>query len=725
MNQQNLDEIIGRATALAYKLDHEYVTLEHFTVALMTDIDVINILQKCDVSAADIALSVSKYLVETSMPRKVSKRPGKTAAMERIFHRAYAQAILAGERGVTSVDLIISIMSESDSMTVYLLEKSGLTRELIISKRASDVSEFPEEPTQFCKNLNEAAQLGEIDPLIGRETEVRDVQEIISRRRKNNVIITGDPGVGKTAIAEGLASKIVSGDVPELLKNKVIWSLDVGALTAGTKYRGDFEDRLKNLMAFFEADPNVILFIDEIHMILGAGSTSNGSVDAANILKPALSKGKIQTIGATTLEEYRKHFEKDRAMMRRFQKMVISESSISDSKKIIRGLQKHYENFHGVSYTDAALDAAVELSAKFINQQYLPDKAIDQIDRTGAIAKLENHGKHVTVGVSEIEAAIAKSAGVPIELIRQSDNDKYKTLAKAMKNKVFGQDEAIEQIEDAVILSKSGLREANKPIASFLFIGPTGTGKTETAKRLAEHLGIKLLKYDMSEYMEKHSVSKLIGAPPGYVGFSEDGSGHLINDIEQYPNSILLIDEVEKAAPEVMQIFLQIMDNSNLANTAGKEVNFNNVIIIMTSNLGARDMDKPTIGFGDTSGNSNADDKAVEQFFAPEFRNRLDNIIKFNKLDIKHTRKIVQLIVKETNGLLSTHGLKLKLSPAVVKYLVKNGYSPALGARPLKRLFESKIKKPLSRSILFDKNENAKKVNVEITDEEVITFTYT
>lgn len=729
MNSQNLDSIITRAADLAIQLDHEYVTLEHLTTALMTDLAVIKVLIGCGVSASDVVTSLTDHLIKSTIdeiPRLISARPSKTSAMERIFHRAYAQAIFSGEDGVNGVDLLISIMSELDSMAAYILSEHGLTREGILAQALENEGIAPvEQPDKFCKNLNEAAKAGDIDPLIGRDFEMASIQEIISRRRKNNVIITGDPGVGKTAIAEGLAYRIVSGDVPAPLKNKIVWSLDVGALTAGTKYRGDFEDRMKKLMEFFEADPNVILFIDEIHMILGAGSTSGSSIDAANILKPALSKGKIQTIGATTYEEYRKHFEKDRAMMRRFQNLVIEESSVEESKQILLGLRDHYEKFHNVSYTDEALNAAVDLSSKYVRQQWLPDKAIDALDRTGAIAKLANNNAHSTIGVSEIEEAISKVAGVPIELIRMTDNDKYKTLAASMKKKVFGQDSAIDEIEDAVILSKSGLREPNKPIASLLFTGPTGTGKTETARRLAEHLAIPLIKYDMSEYMEKHTVSKLIGAPPGYVGFSNGGSGQLITDIEKNPNCVLLIDEVEKAATEVMQVFLQIMDDSRLTSSAGKTVNFDNVIVIMTSNLGARQMATVSMGFRDavnTSGRSK-EDAAVEEFFAPEFRNRLDGYIKFNALEKKHMRKIVHLTIKESNGLLALHNLKMKLTPAAITYLVNNGYTPELGARPMKRLFETKVKKPLSRSILFDRNKKHTKVLVDVEDDTMV-FVY-
>ena len=703
----NLNAILSGATELASDLNHDYVTLEHLTLALLSlDSTVTAIISECGADPLAIHTEFTQHLHNVDLPKLKGSRPNKTTAMERIFHRAYAQALFSGEAGVTGVDILISVMSEIECPAAYILSRHGLTRESVLTVAISSASTYGGlVPEQFCTNLNDAAERGEIDPLIGRTEEVLAVQEAISRRRKNNIIIVGEPGIGKTAIAEGLASRIVAGDVPPALKKKTIWSLDVGALTAGTKYRGDFEERMKDLMEFFESDPNVILFIDEIHMIMGAGSSSSGTLDAANILKPALSKGTIQTIGSTTNEEYRKNFEKDRALMRRFQKLVIEEPSLTDAKLILKGLQPVYEKFHNVSYTPEAINAAVNLSAKYVHDLKLPDKAIDVIDRLGSKVKLANSGAHTTIDVDLIEEAIAKLARLPIEVVRQTDNDLYKTLAPSLKKSVFGQDGAVDQIEDAIILSKSGLREDHKPIASFLFTGPTGTGKTETAKKLADHLGIKLIRYDMSEYMERHAVSKLIGAPPGYTGYGDGdaGSGKLINDIEANPNCVLLIDEVEKAAPEVMQVFLQIMDDSRLTGSDGKEINFNNVVIIMTSNLGARDMDTDAIGFGSSESNkSSIQDKAIEEFFAPEFRNRLDSIVKFEKLDKSHMRKILSLMVKDTNVKLKPRGLKIKLDKTTTAFLVENGYTPLLGARPLKRLYEKTVTKPLSRTLMFN-----------------------
>jgi len=540
--------------------------------------------------------------------------------------------------------------------------------------------------------------------VIGRNDVINDICQTLARRNKSNVLMVGDPGVGKTAIAEGLALKIVEGQVPNALKEKVVYSLDIGALLAGTRYRGDFEERIKTVLDSLEEDKNVILFIDEIHMIMGAGSAGSSNVDVANLLKPLLGRGKLLTMGATTNDEYSTHFEKDKALLRRFQRVDIEPTDVPTTIEIMKGLKPFFEDFHGVTYTDELVEKSVDLADRYIKNKFFPDKAVDVIDASGATVKLR--GEEI-VNTSDIVHVISKMSNIGKDVIDVDSTEGYKSLDKRIKTKVYGQDEAIDQIVEAILVAKAGLREENKPVGSFLLVGPTGTGKTETAKQLADQMEAKLIRFDMSEYQERHSVSKLIGAPPGYVGHAEGkmGQGQLLTTVEDNPNCVLLLDEVEKAAPEVLQVLLQVMDDGRLTGATGKTTDFSNVIMLMTSNLGASAAESLKIGFGDQK-KKDTDVKAIKSFFAPEFRNRLDAVIKFNKLGTPVIKKIVKRLEEEINIQLKDKEILITLDASAVKYFVENGYDPSMGARPLKRLFEQKLKKPLSKRILFEELKN-------------------
>ena len=725
-----IEDLVGRAVDMATENSHEYVTLEHLLYSLLQEEEIIKLITDIEVDVAKLNASVGNHIKEdkkdiTLVDEHVT--PQKTQSLERVFHRAFTQVIFSGRKVLEPKDLFISIMSEKESYAYYFLLECGVDKDELI-KSITDSINNPEgdELEKWCMNLNKEAEKNKIDPLIGREPEVLALQETLARRRKNNVIIVGEAGVGKTAIAEGLAKKIVDGEVPKLLADKEIWAIDIGAMVAGSKYRGDFEERIKYVLSEMEKKGNAIMFIDEIHQILGAGSAGQSNIDAAQLLKPILSKGDIQVIGATTYEEYRKHIEKDRALMRRFYKLDVPEPTVEDCKEILKGLKPYYEAFHNILIDDDTIDYVVETSDKYIQGRYLPDKAIDVIDMVGAKIRLFNHDKKVKtqITIKDIEKIISKIAKLPIEVIDKDEVDTYEHLTDNLTKVVFGQDAGIAALVDAILVNKAGLREENKPIGSFLFVGPTGCGKTETARQLGNSLNIKLLRYDMSEYMEKHSVSKLIGAPPGYVGYSEGsvGSGQLINDVEQYPNSVLLLDEVEKAAPEVLQLLLQIMDDGKLTSSDGKTVNFQNTILIMTSNLGASDMEQNAIGFGSLQ-RIGVDDDAVESFFAPEFRNRLDATVKFNKLSKAIILMIVDKILDETNALLANKKIKINILKPAKVWLSENGYNETMGARPLKRLFEEKVKKPLSREILFGRLKDGGTVRVTLENNELV-FTY-
>lgn len=725
-----IEGLVERAVSIATENKHEYVTLEHLLYSLLQEEEIVKLIDSVDVDVAELNSAVGTHIKNDKNDIVLDQEhviPQKTQSLERVFHRAFTQVIFSGRKILEPKDLFISLLSEKESYANYFLLQHGVDKEEIVKSITESVNKPEEDDLEkWCQNLNKEAEKSKIDPLIGREEEVLALQETLARRRKNNVIIVGEAGVGKTAIAEGLAKKIVDGDVPDLLADKEIWSIDIGAMVAGSKYRGDFEERIKHVLTEMEKKGNAVMFIDEIHQILGAGSAGQSNIDAAQLLKPMLSKGDIQVIGATTYEEYRKHIEKDRALMRRFYKLDVHEPSVEDCKKILRGLKPYYESFHNILIDDETLDYVVETSDKYIQGRYMPDKAIDVVDMAGAKVRLFDHAKEekTKITVKDIEKIISKIANLPIEVIDKDEVDSYEHLSENLQKVVFGQDKALVALVDAILVNKAGLREENKPIGSFLFVGPTGCGKTETARQLANSLGIKLLRYDMSEYMEKHSVSKLIGAPPGYVGYSEGsvGSGQLINDVEQYPNSVLLLDEVEKAAPEVLQILLQIMDDGKLTSSDGKTVNFQNAILILTSNLGATDSEKNSIGFGSLE-RTGVDDDAIESFFAPEFRNRLDATVKFSKLTKDITLMVVDKILDETNKLLEKKNVKISLLKPAKLWLCENGYNDKMGARPLKRLFEEKIKKPLSREILFGRLKDGGTVRITVENGELI-FTY-
>ena len=724
MESKYIDNIIQNAVNFAKDKNHEYVTLEHIMFCLLEHEDISKLIKELKVDINNIVEDLNQYLDDPNLnglenEHGVKGDPKKTVATERIIQRALAQVIFSGRDEVKPLDMFLSILSEHNSHASYFCQLNGIDKNIIVEflehKYTSDQSK--ELVKEYTTNLNEEAQKGRIDNLIGRHEEVDELVHILARRKKNNVVLVGEPGTGKTAVAEGLAKRIVDGDVPDVIKNKIIYSLAVGDLLAGTRYRGDFEERFKTVLETLEASPNAVLFIDEIHMIMGAGSAGSSSVDIANMIKPVLGKGRLLTIGATTPDEFADSFEKDRALMRRFAKLDILETSVEDTKEIIRGLNNYYEDFHKVKYDMDLLDKSVDLCHRYIKNKAFPDKALDVVDAAGARVKLRGE-ENVTL--KDVIHVISKISNVGTDVIDVESVDTYKNLDARVKKVVFGQDEAVDKIVENIVVSKSGLREKNKPIGSFLLVGPTGTGKTETAKTLAKELECKLVKFDMSEYMEKHSVSKLIGAPPGYVGHAEGklGQGLMLAEVEENPNCVLLLDEVEKAAPEVLQVLLQVMDDGRLTGSTGKEVDFSNVILLMTSNLGATDAEGLKIGFGDQT-KLKAVDKAVEKFFSPEFRNRLDATIKFNKLAIELMYKIVDRLVVETNDLLTENEstVTISITDACREKLAQDGYEPSMGARPLKRVFEDNVKKPLSKKILFEDLSNVN-ISIDVQNEE-------
>ena len=727
MESKYIDNIIENAVSFATDKKHEYVTLEHIMMCLLEDESVLELLDDMHVDSKNIIEDINHYLDDPNLNALVSTYgakglPKKTVSIERVIQRCLAQVIFSGRTEIKPLDLFVSILNEENSFACYFANLNGANKNNVIEFlenkfRSNKNQELLED---FTKNLNHEAQENKIDKLIGRHTEVDDLVHILARRKKNNCVLIGEPGVGKTAIAEGLAKRIVDGEVPDAIQNKIVYSLSVGDILAGTRYRGDFEERFKNVLETLEDSPNAILFIDEIHMIMGAGSAGGSSVDIANLIKPILGKGKLLTIGATTPDEFADSFEKDRALMRRFARLDVKETDIESTKQILKGLNNYYETFHKVTYSENILEKAVDLCDRYIKNKAFPDKALDVVDAAGATVKLR--GDKV-VELSDIVSVISKISNIGKDVVDTDSKDGYKTLDSRIKTKVFGQNKAIDKIVESIVVSKSGLREKNKPIGSFLFVGPTGVGKTETAKQLAEELESKLVKIDMSEYMERHSVSKLIGAPPGYVGHAEGkmGQGQLLAEVEENPNCVLLLDEVEKAAPEVLQVLLQVMDDGRLTGATGKVVDFSNVVLLMTSNLGAADAETKKIGFGDQTKTS-AVNKAVEKFFTPEFRNRLDSVIQFNKLSKDLMLLIVDKLVKETNDLLQENesSITISLTDVARQQLAEDGYEPTMGARPLKRAFEENIKKPLSKKIVF---EDLKNINIEVTYTDTYEFT--
>ncbi|MBZ0157675.1 MAG: ATP-dependent Clp protease ATP-binding subunit ClpA [Alphaproteobacteria bacterium] len=727
---------------------HEYLTVEHLLFSLLHDEWGREIIENCGGSIEKIKASLESFFENgiTKIPRNTEEYPQTTIGFQRVIQRALHHVHSAGKEEADAGDMLASLFLEEDSPAVHFLLEEGITRLDVLNflshgiskssgeplQEGDDEAESPHEERQaphkdplklFSVNLVEKAASGGIDPLVGREAEVQRTIQVLCRRRKNNIIFVGEPGVGKTAIVEGLALKVHREQVPDILKRAQIFSLDMGGLLAGTKYRGDFEARLKATLRSIETIPDAILFIDEIHTVVGAGATSGGSMDASNILKPLLNSGKIRCIGATTYEEYKNHFEKDRALSRRFQKVEIREPDMEETVHILDGLKSYYEEFHGVTYTRSALRAAAELSAKYINDRYLPDKAIDVIDEAGAVLKLSPaYGTRRTVGVPEVEKVVAKIARIPSRTISSSDMERLKRLETELKNTVFGQDSAIHSLVSAIKRARAGLGSPDKPIGSFLFTGPTGVGKTEVSKQLASVLGVQFIRFDMSEYMEKHTVARLIGAPPGYVGF--DQGGLLTDGIRKHPYSVLLLDEIEKAHPDIFSILLQVMDYATLTDNNGKKADFRNVILIMTSNAGAKDMSRSVVGFGDRSKDAQAKGKdAVTRLFNPEFRNRLDGIIAFNPITPDIMRRIVDKFINELQGQLGRKKVKIVLSDTAAEWLAEKGYDPLFGARPLARIIQEKIKDVLSEEVLFGKLKRGGRASIG-REQNALTFDY-
>ncbi len=744
MISKELSVTLGLAVREAKKRRHEYVCIEHILFAILHDNFAKQIIESC---GGDIE-SLEKILEDFFTERMDLVLEGdeyilqQTISFQRVIQRAVNHVRSAEKQEVDVSDILVSIFQEEDSHAAYFLKEEGITRLDVLNylSYSTPKEPFQEEIGGFAKSgkeekrkktdplemftvdlIREAAQ-GRLDPLIGRKNELERTMQVLCRRRKNNPIYVGDPGVGKTALAEGLVQKIYRGDVPDLLKDVHVYSLDLGALLAGTKFRGDFEQRLKGVIAALKKEKHAILFIDEIHTIVGAGATSSGSMDASNILKPVFATGELRCIGSTTYEEYKNHFEKDRAMSRRFEKIEVAEPPIPESIQILKGLRTRYEEHHGIVYTDPALKAAVELSAKYLNDRYLPDKAIDVIDEAGAFIRLSGSSMRKKINPADIEKIVAKMARIPAVSISTSDKKKLETLENRLKQKVFGQDDALRSIVTSIKRSRAGLRTPGRPIGSFLFSGPTGVGKTEVARQISSNLGVQFLRFDMSEYMEKHAVARLIGAPPGYIGF--DQGGLLTDGIRKHPHSILLLDEIEKAHPDLYSILLQVLDHATLTDNTGKKADFRNVIIIMTSNAGAREMSTLSIGFGDQKNDTRSKGKkAIEAFFSPEFRNRLDGIINFNSLTVDIMEKVVDKFMDEVNEQLASKKVYLNISKRVRTWLAKKGHDPRYGARPLARVIQTEIKDVLSDKILFGCLEKGGKVFIDLKNND-LTFNY-
>jgi ATP-dependent Clp protease ATP-binding subunit ClpA len=723
---RSLEQALHQAIKLASDRHHEYATLEHLLLALMDDTDASQVMKACNVDMDALRKTVQKYIDEdlATLVMDESEEAKPTTGFQRVVQRAVLHVQNSGRDEVTGANVLVALFTERESHAVYFLQEQNMNRLDAVSYISHGIAKRPgmsqpkqvrgtdeeeegeKQPKQgtealeaYCINLNEKAKSGKVDPLIGRGPEVERTIQILCRRQKNNPLFVGDPGVGKTAIAEGLARKIIRGEVPEVLRGCTIYSLDMGSLIAGTRYRGDFEERLKTVVKELENLKGAILFIDEIHTVIGAGATSGGAMDASNLLKPALAAGTLRCIGSTTYKEYRQYFEKDRALVRRFQKIDVVEPTIEDSVKILMGIKSYFENYHKIRYTADAIKAAVELSAKYINDRKLPDKAIDVIDELGASQMLlpESRRKKV-VGVKDVEEVIAKIARIPSKSVSKDDAEALKTLEADLGRVVYGQDKAIHALASAIKLARAGLRQPEKPIGSYLFSGPTGVGKTEVAKQLAAIMGVEFLRFDMSEYMERHTVSRLIGAPPGYVGF--DQGGLLTDGVDQHPHCVLLLDEIEKAHGDLFNILLQVMDHGKLTDHNGKKIDFRNVVMIMTTNAGASDAAKDAIGFG-RGKREGEDEEAIKKLFTPEFRNRLDAVIAFAPLSRGTIDKVVEKFVLELEGQLADRDVTFDLTPEATRWLGEKGYDDAFGARPLARVIQDNIKKPLADEILF------------------------
>lgn len=734
MLSKDLETTLNKAFKSARERRHEFMTVEHLLLALLENASVIDVLQACQVNISELRQELSTFLEQNTpvLQENDHRETQPTLGFQRVLQRAVFHVQSSGKKEVTGANVLVAIFGEQESHAVYLLNKYDLTRLDVVNyishgisnvhnedenapeseeKLADDESTAKRPLESFATNLNELAKVGKIDPLIGREQEIERTIQILCRRRKNNPLLVGEAGVGKTAIAEGLAKSIVDGTVPEVLKEATIYALDLGALVAGTKYRGDFEKRLKGILAQLRKEKDAILFIDEIHTLIGAGSASGGVMDASNLIKPMLASGELKCIGSTTYQEYRGIFEKDRALSRRFQKIDVIEPSIDETFEILKGLKNKFEEHHDVRYTTGALRAAVDLSAKYINDRFLPDKAIDVIDEAGAQRRLKKHGstRKKSINVHDIEEIVAKIARVPSRSVSLSDTEVLSRLEDNLKMVIFGQDEAIGTLTASIKMARSGLREGNKPIGSFLFAGPTGVGKTEVSKQLARLLGIELIRFDMSEYMERHTVSRLIGAPPGYVGF--DQGGLLTEEIVKHPHAVLLLDEIEKAHPDVFNLLLQVMDHGTLTDNNGRKSNFCNVIIIMTTNEGAEQLSRRSVGFTEQD---NATDgmEAIKRLFSPEFRNRLDAIVQFKPLDQRTISNVVDKFIIELEHQLEEKHVVLSVDEGARGWLAKHGYDPKMGARPMARVIQENIKKPLADELLFGKLSKGGRIRI-------------
>src|SRR5512139_366085 len=751
---RSLEQSLHRALALANERHHEYATLEHLLLALIDDQDASAVMRACNVDLDKLRRSLTAYL-ESELENLITdgaEDSKPTAGFQRVIQRAVIHVQSSGREEVTGANVLVAIFAERESHAAYFLQEQDMTRYDAVNYISHGIAKRPglsdarpargveeetdaksgDEPKKkgdaleaYCINLNKKAKDGKIDPLIGRDAEINRTIQVLCRRQKNNPLFVGEAGVGKTAIAEGLARRIIHGEVPDVLKGATVFALDMGTLLAGTRYRGDFEERLKQVIKEIEAYPGAIMFIDEIHTVIGAGATSGGAMDASNLLKPALASGTIRCIGSTTYKEYRQYFEKDRALVRRFQKIDVNEPSVPDAIEILKGLKPYFEDYHKLKYTNEAIKAAVELSSRYIHDRKLPDKAIDVIDESGAAQMLlpESRRKK-TIGLKEIETTISTMARIPPKTVSKDDAEVLQHLEQTLKTVVYGQDKAIESLSASIKLARAGLREPEKPIGCYLFSGPTGVGKTEVAKQLAAALGVELIRFDMSEYMERHTVSRLIGAPPGYVGF--DQGGLLTDGIDQHPHSVLLLDEIEKAHPDLFNILLQIMDHGKLTDHNGKKVDFQNVILIMTTNAGASDLAKAAIGFN-RSKREGDDEEAISRLFSPEFRNRLEAIIAFANMSTEVISKVVEKFVFQLEAQLGDRNITIELTPEANTWLAEKGYDEKFGARPLARVIQENIKKPLAEEILFGALKDGGIVRVLVEEkagEKMLGFEY-
>ncbi|HEY5279438.1 MAG TPA: ATP-dependent Clp protease ATP-binding subunit ClpA [Pseudolabrys sp.] len=743
---RGLEQSLHRALALANERHHEYATLEHLLLALIDDQDASAVMRACNVDLDKLRRSLTAYL-ESELENLITdgaEDSKPTAGFQRVIQRAVIHVQSSGREEVTGANVLVAIFAERESHAAYFLQEQDMTRYDAVNYISHGIAKRPgvaesrpargaaeeeadtksgDEPKKkgdaleaYCVNLNKKARDGKIDPLIGRDSEISRTIQVLCRRQKNNPLFVGEAGVGKTAIAEGLARRIVNGEVPDVLKGATVFALDMGTLLAGTRYRGDFEERLKQVIKEIEAYPGAIMFIDEIHTVIGAGATSGGAMDASNLLKPALAGGAIRCIGSTTYKEYRQYFEKDRALVRRFQKIDVNEPSVPDAIEILKGLKPYFEEYHKLKYTNEAIKAAVELSSRYIHDRKLPDKAIDVIDESGAAQMLlpESRRKK-TIGLKEIETTISTMARIPPKTVSKDDAEVLLHLEQTLKSVVYGQDKAIESLSASIKLARAGLREPEKPIGCYLFSGPTGVGKTEVAKQLAVSLGVELTRFDMSEYMERHTVSRLIGAPPGYVGF--DQGGLLTDAVDQHPHSVLLLDEIEKAHPDLFNVLLQVMDHGKLTDHNGKQVDFRNIILIMTTNAGAADMARAAYGFTRTKREGD-DQEAISRIFAPEFRNRLDSVITFAHLSQEVIAKVVEKFVLQLEAQLGDRNVTIELTDEATRWLIANGYDELMGARPMARVIQEYIKKPLADEVLFGHLKSGGHVRVVVTHDE-------